>query len=103
MQTADGTELAAKIVEMFISQTPSLFDSARAAHASGNARDLRRAAHTLKSTSATVGATNLARLAAALEFEADAGRIEQAPETLTLMQSDFERVVQALREAYPVH
>jgi signal transduction histidine kinase/CheY-like chemotaxis protein/HPt (histidine-containing phosphotransfer) domain-containing protein len=103
MQTADGTELAAKIVQMFISQTPSLFDSARAAQASGNARDLRRAAHTLKSTSATVGATNLARLAAALEFDAEAGRIEQAPETLTLMQSDFERVVQALREAYPVH
>jgi two-component system sensor histidine kinase/response regulator len=101
MQTADGTELVAKIVQMFIAQTPSLFDSARAAHASGNARDLRRAAHTLKSTSATVGATNLARLAAALEFEADAGRIEQTPDMLALMQSDFERIVQALRAAYP--
>jgi len=103
MQTADGTELAAKIVQMFISQTPSLFDSARLAHANGNARELRRAAHTLKSTSATVGATNLARLAAALEFEADAGRIEHAPETLALMQTDFERVVGALREAYPAN
>jgi CheY-like chemotaxis protein/HPt (histidine-containing phosphotransfer) domain-containing protein len=101
MQTADGTDLVAKIVQMFISQTPALFASARAAHAGGNARDLRRAAHTLKSTSATVGATSLAKLAAALEFDADAGRIERAPESLALIEADFERVVRALRAAYP--
>ncbi|MDH4192021.1 MAG: response regulator, partial [Betaproteobacteria bacterium] len=101
MQTADGTDLIAKIVHMFITQTPQLFAGMHAAYAAGNARDLRRAAHTLKSTSATVGATDLSLRAAALEAAADDGGIDHLLESVARLEAEFASVVNALRRAYP--
>jgi HPt (histidine-containing phosphotransfer) domain-containing protein len=54
----DDWELFDQIVQITIEDAPQLVHAAREALASGNAKELRRSAHSLKSLMATLGATS---------------------------------------------
>ena len=62
----------------------------------GHAGELRRAAHSLKSTSATFGATAVSAVAHQLEIAARDGRLEAAPDLLEQTQGELVRAKDAL-------
>ena len=68
----------------------------RAALAAGEAEDLRRAAHTLKSSSASLGANDLAEACREVEAAAREGRLEGLGEKVDAIAIEFDEVVAAL-------
>ena len=65
-----GDEFAALFVEVFLRELDGRLAGLRQARADADAETLRRLAHTLKSTGATIGARRLADLSRRLEAEA---------------------------------
>ena len=86
----------APLVASFLESTARLLDELdQALH--GNQHELAyRHAHTLKSSSANLGATVLSSLARALEAQARKGSFDDGPRQLAAMRSEFERVARAL-------
>ena len=68
----------------------------RAAADAGDADALRKAAHSMKSSSANVGAERLARLCTDLEVIGCSGKSDGAPPLLEDVEGEFARVVAAL-------
>ncbi|MGQ0573202.1 MAG: response regulator [Pseudonocardia sp.] len=77
-----------ELVDAFLADAPQLLDDLDAAAAAGDTAALRRAAHSLKSTAATMGAGELAAAAREIEVAAVAGTVADA------------RTVAAVRTAY---
>ena len=69
----------------------------RQALAAGKADVVQRTAHTLKSTSASLGAQPLAAHCAQLEATARAGRIDQGAGLLSEIEAAYEQAEQALQ------
>ena len=63
----------AELVEQFVADSPALVAAARSGLETGDAEEVRRAAHTLKSNAATMGANELADRSRRLELAAKAG------------------------------
>jgi HPt (histidine-containing phosphotransfer) domain-containing protein len=68
LQANAGADFVAELVDTFAQEAPSLVSELRSALAAGAAERFRRAAHSIKSNSATFGATRLAALARELEL-----------------------------------
>ncbi len=77
------------LVEDFIKDAPQLISVAEKAAREGRADDLRRAVHTLKSNSASFGATAISSLALEIEEAAKAGRCEGAEPALLRIRDEF--------------
>lgn len=83
---------------------PSLLVEVRAAHERGDAADLRRTAHSLKSNAASFGARALAGACLALESLAATGSLEGAAEAVRAVEDAHARLVPilvALKESLP--
>ncbi len=74
-----GDEFVAEGIDTFLADVETLLATLRRALDEGNAAEVRRMAHTLKSNGATLGATEFAELCRALEKQAKDGRLEDAP------------------------
>lgn len=81
--TGDDAAFLAELVRAFLDDSPAQLAALRVASASGNAGDLRREAHTLKSNAATFGIVRLAQLCRELEDRASTGALEGAEELVT--------------------
>jgi len=88
------------LIDDFIQEAPSLIADAWRSWEQGQTADLRRAAHTLKSSSATFGAMALSALARELEYKARDGALEQVEEFLARIDSAYLQARAAL-EALP--
>ena len=66
-----------------------------------DATELRRAAHTLKSNGATLGAASFAEVCRELEACAKSGEMDGAPELIDRIESEYRRLDKAL-EAFGV-
>jgi CheY-like chemotaxis protein/HPt (histidine-containing phosphotransfer) domain-containing protein len=89
------------LIEQFYQDADRLLGEAREALEQGQADDLRHAAHTLKSTSATFGAVALSAVARELEYLARDGALEGAPELIAQAAAEFTRAkatLEMLRE-----
>jgi PAS domain S-box-containing protein len=84
------------LMDSFFKDAPKLIADAQYSLEKGQATDLRRAAHTLKSGSATFGAMALSALARELEYKARDGALEGADELLTQIQAAFAEAKAAL-------
>ena len=84
------------LVDSFFESGPRLLEEARAALAEDRLADLERAAHSLKSVSATMGALALAAQARELEARARVGELSAAPEQLEQLAAAYERARAAL-------
>jgi HPt (histidine-containing phosphotransfer) domain-containing protein len=96
--TGDDPEFLAELIDTYLTDAAELLDTIEAASASGDAAELRRAAHSLKSNSATFGAMTLTSLAQSLE---ELGKAEHLDGTSTLLREareEFARVERSLRE-----
>ena len=71
----------------------------RLACGQGDARALHRAAHTLKSSSAAVGAARLSQFCRSTEFGASSGNLETV--SLERIGQEIDQVEEALRAALP--
>ncbi|HEX2066976.1 MAG TPA: Hpt domain-containing protein [Candidatus Thermoplasmatota archaeon] len=88
-------EVVKELVQSYLEEAPRLLAEARVALAAGDAAALQRAAHTLKSTSATFGALELAESSQAIEQAARAGEVPAAA-ALAALEAQFQAAKAAL-------
>jgi CheY-like chemotaxis protein len=90
-----GDEFLGEVVDVFLADAPALLATLRSSLERGDAEELRRTAHTLKSNGATLGAAAFAELCRAAEHQAKAGDLEGVPPLVDRIEQAFP----ALREA----
>jgi HPt (histidine-containing phosphotransfer) domain-containing protein len=86
------------LIDNFFKDAVKLQENARQAFEEHQTEDLRRAAHTFKSTSRHFGATALAELCQKLEHQAQNGVLEDAENVLMQIEAEYEKVQIALEE-----
>ena len=84
------------LIDRFYQDGERLLGQARWALEQGQVDDLRRASHSLKSTSATFGAMALSAAARRLEYSTRDGRLEGAAEQIAKAEAEFARAKTAL-------
>ena len=92
----EDPEFLVSIVEQFIQDTRGYVESIRGAAASGDASVLERSAHTLKSSSASVGALVMSELCQTLQEMGRKGTVDGSEILAERLQGEFDRVRQAL-------
>jgi PAS domain S-box-containing protein len=85
-----GDDFLGEVIDAFLADAPELVATLRRSLDDAGAEELRRAAHTLKSNGATLGAGEFAELCRSLEQRAKAGELDGASE-----------LVERIEEAYP--
>jgi HPt (histidine-containing phosphotransfer) domain-containing protein len=88
---ADGTSLLCKLIGMFLSDTPERLVGLVTAIERGDAAEVRMIAHTLKSSSALLGAGLLSSRFALLEGAAREGASERWPDLLEEVRQEYGR------------
>jgi CheY-like chemotaxis protein/HPt (histidine-containing phosphotransfer) domain-containing protein len=99
LQRSDGPALLRKVIDLYLADSRELLDSLRLAASTADAPGLQRAAHTLKSSSANVGAMGLAERCKELETAARNGAIAGAGEIVHVIESEHRSVCAALEDA----
>ncbi len=95
----DDREFLSELIETYLADGPALFVELRGGLASGDVTAVRRAAHTLKSTSATFGAMRLAGLAREIETAAADDDLVDLGPRIEAAQAEFDLVGGQLRAA----
>ena len=91
-----GDDFLGEVIDAFVADAPGLIATLRSALGDGNAEELRRAAHTLKSNGATLGAAGFAELCRDLEQRARAGELDGASELVDRIEEEYAPLEQAL-------
>ena len=86
-----------EVMTTFLEDTERILGELRSDAASGRAAEVRRHAHSLKSTAASFGASALSDLCRRLEELGQADRLEDAPALIEDVAGEFARVRVALR------
>ena len=86
-----------QVIAAYINDGESAVQSLERAAADGDADALYRAAHSLKSQSATVGAATLSELSRQLELRGREGELEGAAERVAAIRAEFDGVLPELR------
>ena len=91
-------EFASGLIRDFLEDSEELLQNIRSAHESGNAKELERAAHTLKSSSATFGASEAAQICKKLEEQGKNGNMDafDTPNSISQLELLFKAVSQEL-------
>gem|GEM_PF-1855798 len=91
MQATTDAAFVSELMGDFFGEAARLLDSMRQSLAGGGAKEFQRAAHTLKSNSAVMGATALSALCRELEsMGAESALDERAAATLAAAEAEFE-------------
>jgi len=80
--TGGDAGFVAELIDQFIAEAPELVAVARAGLEAGDADEVRRDAHTLKSNAATFGAGHLAESSRVLEEAAKRNDLDDGPQQL---------------------
>lgn len=86
-----------ELVEAYLDSSPELFGSMQQAIMTGDAPALQRAAHSLKSGSASFGAVTFASACKELEELGKMGMLTQADNKLKALEAAYSEVVVALQ------
>jgi len=95
-QVGGDQEFLDELLATYFEDSPKLLDTLHTSLATGNAAEFRRAAHSLKSTSAGMGATALAVMCKELEDMGKAGAFDGAEARLDRTEEEYARVRVAL-------
>jgi PAS domain S-box-containing protein len=98
MERRGATRLLERLISTYLTTAARLVAQAAYALKSGDIPSLQHAAHTLKSSSANLGAIELSRRFAALERHARGGVLEAARGEWCETEREYERAIAALRE-----
>ncbi len=93
-----GGAFVAELIDTFVEDAQELTAHLPTALGRGDVDGFRRAAHSLKSTSESLGAAGLAALARELETQARAGSLEGVGERLGPVADEYARAAHALRK-----
>jgi HPt (histidine-containing phosphotransfer) domain-containing protein len=94
-----GNTLLGKMVDIYLETAPQRVAAARAGLAVGDAEEVERALHSLKSSSAQLGAFPMQRLCERGEREARAGSLANAPAVLAAIDAELPGVLAWLDNA----
>ena len=97
LQQDGGPDILAKVVHLYLKNAPPMLEKLQEATATGNCELLRGTAHSLKSSSANMGALKLAELCAELEQMGREKNLDNAVTTLGILEFEFEAVCNALQ------
>ncbi len=97
MAGTKATEVLAQIIDIYFVEAPQLIQAMRTAVETGDAAALQQAAHTLRATSATLGAIPLSELCKDLEAMGDTGITEGAMTGVLQVEAIYETVKAALQ------
>jgi CheY-like chemotaxis protein/HPt (histidine-containing phosphotransfer) domain-containing protein len=97
LQPSGAPDLLGKVITAYLSETPKLLDRLFAALNQADADTARRAAHSLKSSSAHVGAVKLSALFKELEAMAKIHTLDNSAAMVAEVSQEFRLVQQALR------
>ncbi len=89
LDTPEAPGFMKKIVGIFMEDTPVILAKMKEAWGKGDMKTLRRLAHSLKSSSASLGAMFLSELCKKLESQASAGTLEEGEEQLNRIELAF--------------
>jgi PAS domain S-box-containing protein len=89
--------LSDRILSRFLESTPQQIESVRQSLTSGNATAAKRTAHAIKGAASNISAEQLRRVAFELEQAANAGNLDAANCHLAELQSQFERLKEAIQ------
>ena len=92
-----GEDFIGELVDTYCEETPQLLVQLRLALAAGDAITFRRASHSIKSSSASLGATGLAELARELEALGKEERISGSESALDYLEAEYQKVQQVLK------
>jgi HPt (histidine-containing phosphotransfer) domain-containing protein len=96
-----GMEVLRKVVDLYLSSTPTLMQAMREAESGGDAVKLKAAAHSFKSSSANLGALRLADVCQELETLGRAGFTEGALPLLMQVEEEYRMIREALQGGTP--
>lgn len=97
IQRPGGPSVLKRVIEMYLQSTPTLLQALRdAATGRNDPEAMRHAAHSLKSSSASIGATALAELCRDLEYMGRDGSIAGADVLVARIDAIFPRVCEQL-------
>ena len=91
-----GDEFLGEVIEAFLADAPELIATLRRSLGEPNSEELRRAAHTLKSNGATLGAEQFAELCRTLEQQAKSGELDGASELVDRIGEEYLALGEAL-------
>jgi HPt (histidine-containing phosphotransfer) domain-containing protein len=101
LQTVGGDRaFLAELIDSYLDDTPRQLALMRRALEVGNAEELQRAAHTLKSNSSSFGATTLSSMCKELEALSKSGELTGAAEQIEEIEAGYTKVKYALQAAY---
>ena len=99
LEAASGRAIIAQLLASFSTVTPSRLAALRAAIATGDAYAINMEAHTLKGSSANMGARRMARLCGDLEMLSQTDDLTHAASILVYIEIEFACVRMALEQA----
>ena len=94
-----GGKLLSEMIALFISAAPERIGAARAGLASGDANAAEMALHSLKSSSAQLGAMRMQRLSEAGERMAHTGSLDGVDAIVKNLEDEFPRIQQWLERS----
>lgn len=93
----NASSIVAEMIDCYLEDAPKLLGAIAFAIAQGDAIALRQAAHTLKSSSGTLGATTLSHLCKQLEVMSRTGNTNVELDKVLQLKAEYERVKLALQ------
>jgi HPt (histidine-containing phosphotransfer) domain-containing protein len=91
-QVGGDREFLAELLQTYFDDSPKLLEALHSALAAGNVEEFRRAAHSLKSSSANFGAVRLSRMCKELEDMGKVGNLDGAGEGIAHAEIEYGRV-----------
>ncbi len=91
-----GDDFLGEVIDAFLADAPQLLATLRSSLEDESAEELRRAAHTLKSNGATLGAGRFAELCRTLEQRAKGGDLDGVPELVGRIEQEYRSLEEAL-------
>jgi HPt (histidine-containing phosphotransfer) domain-containing protein len=96
LQEAGEPDIVAEVGDLFVKHAPEKISAIVQAVEKGDAKGLQIAAHSLKSSSAYVGAMHLSAMSKELEQIGRSGALEDVKDKTEKMRAEYERVMAAL-------
>ena len=98
MKSMTGPAFLGELIDVFLKDSPELIKQMRAGLLAGDVESVRRAAHSLKSNSASFGADRLAGVARELEMTAKSGTLDGAESKLSAVEAEYAQLLPLLEE-----
>jgi HPt (histidine-containing phosphotransfer) domain-containing protein len=89
-------EIYQEVLEIYLEDTPDIIGRIQQAYSAGDSDSVSLEAHSLKSSSRTIGGIQLSDLAAKLEADSRIGNLGTAPDLISQIVTGFEDLLGAI-------